>query len=38
MHLTKTFHPPGGATALIALVGGDPVHNPGYTRESTANF
>jgi CBS-domain-containing membrane protein len=30
MHLTKTFHPPGGATALIAVVGGDPVHNLGY--------
>jgi CBS-domain-containing membrane protein len=27
MHLTKTLHPPGGATALIAVIGGDAVHN-----------
>lgn len=25
MHLTRTIHPPGGATALIAVVGGDKV-------------
>ena len=30
MHLTKTLHPPGGATALIAVIGGDPVHHLGY--------
>ena len=30
MHLTKTLHPPGGATALIAVIGGDAVHNLGY--------
>jgi CBS-domain-containing membrane protein len=30
MHLTKTLHPPGGATALIAVIGGDSVHNLGY--------
>ncbi|GAB6194678.1 hypothetical protein JCM39068_44390 [Desulfocastanea catecholica] len=30
MHLTKTLHPPGGATALIAVIGGDNVHNLGY--------
>ncbi|WP_045220939.1 HPP family protein [Desulfonatronum thioautotrophicum] len=30
MHLTKTLHPPGGATALIAVVGGDSVHGLGY--------
>lgn len=30
MHLTKTLHPPGGATALIAVIGGDQVHNLGY--------
>lgn len=30
MHLTKTLHPPGGATALIAVIGGDAVHQLGY--------
>lgn len=30
MHLTKTLHPPGGATALIAVIGGDGVHQLGY--------
>lgn len=30
MHLTKTLHPPGGATALIAVIGGDKVHALGY--------
>lgn len=30
MHLTKTLHPPGGATALIAVISGDSVHNLGY--------
>jgi len=30
MHLTKTLHPPGGATALIAVIGGDAVHKLGY--------
>ncbi len=30
MHLTKTLHPPGGATALIAVIGGEKVHNLGY--------
>ena len=30
MHLTKTLHPPGGATALIAVIGGDAVHSLGY--------
>jgi CBS-domain-containing membrane protein len=30
MHLTKTLHPPGGATALIAVIGGDAVHALGY--------
>ncbi len=30
MHLTKTLHPPGGATALIAVIGGETVHNLGY--------
>jgi CBS-domain-containing membrane protein len=30
MHLTKTLHPPGGATALIAVIGGTGIHNLGY--------
>jgi CBS-domain-containing membrane protein len=30
MLATKTLHPPGGATALIAVIGGAKVHNLGY--------
>lgn len=30
MHLTRTLHPPGGATALIAVIGEDRVHSLGY--------
>ena len=30
MHLTGTLHPPGGATALIAVIGGQGVHKLGY--------
>ena len=30
MHLTRTLHPPGGATALIAVIGTDQVHAMGY--------
>ena len=30
MHLTKTLHPPGGATALIAVIGSQKVHALGY--------
>ena len=30
MHLTRTVHPPGGATALIAVIGGDAIHNLGF--------
>lgn len=30
MHLTKTLHPPGGATALIAVIGGENIHALGY--------
>ena len=30
MHLTRTLHPPGGATALIAVIGGSSVHQLGY--------
>ncbi len=30
MHVTKTLHPPGGATALIAVIGSTKIHNLGY--------
>ncbi|MCP4376710.1 MAG: HPP family protein [bacterium] len=30
MHVTKTVHPPGGATALIAVIGSAKVHALGY--------
>ena len=30
MQLTKTLHPPGAATALIAVIGSDEIHNLGY--------
>jgi len=30
MHLTRTLHPPGGATALIAVIGSDKIHDLGY--------
>jgi CBS-domain-containing membrane protein len=30
MHWTRTLHPPGGATALIAVIGGEGVHRLGY--------
>lgn len=30
MQLTKTIHPPGGATALIAVIGGSEIHQLGY--------
>ncbi|WP_041604656.1 HPP family protein [Thioflavicoccus mobilis] len=30
MHLTRTLHPPGGATALIAVIGSEQVHALGY--------
>ncbi len=30
MHLTKTLHPPGGATALIAVIGSQKIHNLGF--------
>jgi CBS-domain-containing membrane protein len=30
MHATKTLHPPGGATALIAVIGGQSVYKLGY--------
>ena len=30
MHLTKTKHPPGGARALIAVIGSERVHQLGF--------
>ena len=30
MHATKTLRPPGGATALIAVIGGEKIHELGY--------
>jgi len=30
MHATKTLHPPGGATSLIAVIGSAKIHNLGY--------
>ncbi len=30
MHLTKTIHPPGGASALIAVIGSTKVHGLGF--------
>lgn len=30
MHFTRSLHPPGGATALVAIVGGAQTHELGY--------
>lgn len=30
MHATRTLHPPGGATALIAVIGGEKIYNLGF--------
>jgi CBS-domain-containing membrane protein len=30
MHLTKTLHPPGGATSLIAVIGGPRIYELGF--------
>ena len=30
MLATKTLHPPGGATALIAVIGGPKIHSLGF--------
>lgn len=30
MHLTRTLHPPGGATALIAVIGSPDIHQLGF--------
>lgn len=29
MHFTRTLHPPGGATALLAILGGEKIHQLG---------
>ena len=31
MHLTRSIHPPGGATALAAVIGGPDIHQLGFT-------
>ena len=30
MHATRTLHPPGGATALIAVIGSPEIHRLGF--------
>lgn len=30
MHITGTLHPPGGATAFVAVAGGESIYNLGY--------
>lgn len=30
MHLTRTLHPPAGATALIAVIGGEQIYSLGF--------
>lgn len=30
MHYSRTLHPPGGATALVAVIGSDSIHELGY--------
>lgn len=30
MHVTRSIHPPGGATALAAVIGGSTIHELGY--------
>jgi CBS-domain-containing membrane protein len=30
MHATRTLHPPGGATALIAVIGSEEIHRLGF--------
>lgn len=30
MHITRSLHPPGGATALAAVIGGPTIHDLGY--------
>ena len=33
MYLTRCIHPPGGATALAAVIGSEKLHNLGYSYE-----
>ena len=30
MHLTRSLHPPGGAVAMVAVIGGESIHSLGY--------
>ena len=38
MHVTRTLHPPGGASALIAIIGTDKVHDLGFMYAFTPVF
>jgi CBS-domain-containing membrane protein len=38
MYITRTLHPPGGATALIAVIGGENVHQLGFLYALTPVF
>jgi len=38
MHLLSCIHPPGGATALVAVVGGSAIHDLGYSYVITPIF
>lgn len=38
MQYTRTLHPPGGATALIAVIGGESVYSMGYLYLLTTTF
>ena len=31
MYYLRCLHPPGGATALLAVIGGEPIHNMGFS-------
>ncbi|WP_250655019.1 HPP family protein [Alkalimarinus coralli] len=31
MYYLRCLHPPGGATALLAVIGGEPIHSMGYS-------
>lgn len=33
MYVTRSIHPPGGATALVAVIGSDSIHALGFTYE-----
>jgi len=38
MHYTQSIHPPGGATALMAVIGGPSIHHLGFTYVVTPVF